>query len=73
MDGYHFMIERNRLLHKLEAQLAEVRNLPDVERRAKTAKLQAAFDRELADLYAQVLPEFPGEHRKQGRAISDPR
>lgn len=73
MDGYRFMIERNRLLHKLEAQLEEVRNLPELERRSKTSKLQAAFDRELAELYAQVLPEFPGERRKQARAISDPR
>jgi hypothetical protein len=73
VNGYHFMIERNRLLYKLEDQLREIRHLPEVERRSRTAKLQAAFDQELAALYGQVAEEFPGERRKQARPISDPR
>jgi hypothetical protein len=73
MDGYHFMIERNHLLYKLEEQLNALRNLPDQERRARTAAAQLSFDRELAALYAQVAEEFPGERRRQGRALNDPR
>ncbi len=73
MDGYRFMIERNRLMYKLEDELAKIRNLPDVERRAKTNKLQAEFDRQLAALYAQVGDEYPGERRIKARPISDPR
>ena len=73
MDGYRFMIERNRLMYKLEDEMAKLRHLPDVERRAKTAKLQAEFDRQLAALYSQVAEEYPGERRKKARAIADPR
>jgi len=35
MDGYRFMIERNRLMYKLEDELAKIRHLPEIERRAK--------------------------------------
>ncbi|HKD66488.1 MAG TPA: hypothetical protein VKB84_06575 [Candidatus Binataceae bacterium] len=73
MDGYRFMIERNRLMYKLEDELAKIRHLPDIERRAKTTKLQSEFDRQLAALYAEVAQEYPGERRIKARAISDPR
>jgi hypothetical protein len=73
MDGYRFMIERNRLMYKLEDDLAKIRHLPEIERRAKTNKLQAEFDRELAALYSQVADEYPGERRKKARPIADPR
>lgn len=73
MDGYRFMIERNRLMYKLEDELAKIRHLPDVERRAKTNKLQAEFDRQLAALYREVAEEYPGERRIKARPISDPR
>jgi hypothetical protein len=73
MDGYRFMIERNRLMYKLEDELAKIRHLSEVERRAKTNKLQAEFDRQLAALYSQVATEYPGERREKARAISDPR
>lgn len=73
MDGYRFMIERNRLMYKLEDDLAAIRHLPEIERRAKTNKLQAEFDRELATLYHGVAEEFPGERRKKARPIADPR
>ena len=73
MDGYRFMIERNRLMYKLEDDLAAIRHLPEIERRAKTNRLQAEFDRQLAALYGTVAEEFPGERRKKARAIADPR
>ncbi len=73
MDGYRFLIERNRLMYKLEDDLAKIRDLSEVERRAKTAKLQAEFDRQLAALYGQVAEEYPGERRAKARPISDPR
>ncbi|HEV3110958.1 MAG TPA: hypothetical protein VGY99_10730 [Candidatus Binataceae bacterium] len=73
MDGYRYMIERNRLMYKLEDDLAKIRHLPEVERRAKTTRLQAEFDRQLATLYAGVAEEYPGERRIKARPISDPR
>jgi hypothetical protein len=73
MNGYRYMIERNRLMLKLEDDLAKIRHLPEIERRAKTNKLQAEFDRQLAALYGQVADEYPGERRTKARAISDPR
>jgi hypothetical protein len=73
MNGYRFMIERNRLMYKLEDDLAKIRHLPEIERRAKTTKLQAEFDRQLAALYGQMAEEYPGERRVKARAISDPR
>jgi hypothetical protein len=73
MDGYRFMIERNRLMYTLEDDLAKIRHLPEIERRAKTNKLQAEFDRKLALLYHEVADEYPGERVKKARAIADPR
>lgn len=72
MDGYRYMIERNRLMYRLEEALAEIRHLPEAERRAKAAKLQAEFDRELSALYSQVAAEYPGERKKRARPIEDP-
>lgn len=73
MNGYRFMIERNRLMYKLEDDLAQIRNLPEIERRAKANKLQSEFDRALAALYREVAEEFPGERRHKARPIADPR
>lgn len=73
MDGHHYMIERNRLMHWFEEQSAGLRTLAEVERRVKMGKLQAEFDRRLAELYAQVAGEYPGERKKSARPISDPR
>ncbi len=73
MDGYRFMIERNRLMYKFEDEKAKLRHLPEVERRVKEGKLQAEFDRQLASLYEQVADEFPGERKKKARPIADPR
>jgi hypothetical protein len=73
MNGYRYLIERNRLMHKFEDDLHEIRHLPEVERKIKKGKLQAEFDRQLAALYAQVAEEYPGERKKKARAIADPR
>lgn len=73
MDGYRYLIERNRLLRELEAELDKLSTLPEPQRKAQRDRLQAEFDRRVAELYAQVASEFPGERRKKARPISDPR
>jgi hypothetical protein len=73
MDGYRYLIERNRLMHQLEEELSKLSVLPEAEKEAETRRLQAQFDRDLAKLYAQVADEFPGERRKKARPLSDPR
>jgi hypothetical protein len=73
MNGYEYLLERNRLMFKLEDDLARLRDLPETERQAKTARLQGAFDVRLAELYAKVANEYPGERRKKARPLADPR
>lgn len=73
MDGYRYMIERNRLMYKLEEELAKLAGLPEEQRQAETKRLQTEFDRRLAELYAEVASEFPGERRKKARPLGDPR
>jgi hypothetical protein len=73
MNGYQYFLERNRLMFKLEEDLARLQDLPEATRKAETARLQAAFDVKLAELYAKVAGEFPGERRKRARPLSDPR
>jgi hypothetical protein len=72
MDGYRYMIERNRLMQKLEQELAGLTTLPDEQKQRETTRLQAEFDRVLADLYAEVATEFPGERGKKPRPPGDP-
>ena len=73
MNGYEFLIARNRLLHRLEDDLAQLAGLPKEEREAQAKRLRARFDLSLAELYAQVASEYPGERRKKARALEDPR
>jgi hypothetical protein len=73
MNGYEYLLERNRLMFKLEEDLARLRDLPEAERQAQTSRLQAVFDVRLAELYAKIASEFPGERRKKARPLSDPR
>jgi hypothetical protein len=73
MNGYEYLLERNRLMFKLEEDLAALRDLPLAERQEKTARLQGAFDIRLAELYARVANEYPGERRKKARPLADPR
>jgi hypothetical protein len=73
MNGYQYLIERNRLMIKLDDELARLASLPEAERVAMTRRLQAKFDDALALLYAQVADEYPGERKKKARPIEDPR
>jgi len=61
MNGYQYLIERNRLMIKLDDELTRLVPLPEAERQAQTRRLQQKFDDALAELYAQVAKEYPGE------------
>jgi hypothetical protein len=73
MNGYEYLLERNHLMFKLEDDLARLRDLPETERQEKTGRLQGAFDIRLAELYAKVANEYPGDRRKKARPLADPR
>jgi hypothetical protein len=73
MNGYEYLVARNRLMQRLEDALTKLAHLPAAEREAGTRRLQAKFDDELAALYAQVADEYPGERKKKARPIADPR
>ncbi len=73
MNGYQYLIQRNRLMFELEEQLATVRDLPEAERRAAAARMQAQFDLRLRELYAGVANEYPGERKVKARPLMDPR
>jgi len=73
MNGYQYLIERNRLMIKLDDELARLVPLPEAERIVQTRRLQAKFDDALAELYGQVADEYPGERKKKARPIEDPR
>jgi hypothetical protein len=73
MNGYEYLVERNRLMQQLEAELAKLVPMPPAERDAETRRLQAKFDIELTEMYARVAAEYPGERKKKARPISDPR
>jgi hypothetical protein len=73
MNGYEYLVQRNRLMFRLQDDLASLRDLPPAERQEKTARLQGAFDVRLAELYAKVAGEYPGERRKKARPLADPR
>jgi len=73
MNGYQYLIERNRLMIKLDDELTRLAPLPEAERQNQTRRLQAKFDDALAKLYGQVADEYPGERKKKARPIDDPR
>jgi hypothetical protein len=73
MNGYRYLVERNRLMCQLEDELEKLNNLDTVERQAETTRLQAQFDIRLKQLYAQVAAEYPGERKVKARPIEDPR
>ena len=73
MNGYEYLVQRNRMMIQFEDDVAKLRDLPEAERERQTKRLQAEFDRTLADLYAKVTDEFPGERKKKARPLSDPR
>ncbi|MGH7812985.1 MAG: hypothetical protein ACREQI_03175 [Candidatus Binataceae bacterium] len=73
MNGYQYLIARNRLMQKLEDDLERLGPMPNAERAAETRRLETEFDAKLAELYAQVAEEYPGERKKKARPIADPR
>ncbi len=73
MNGYEYLIARNRLMLRLEDDLKRLSDLPRERREAEQKGLQAEFDIRLRELYAQVAQEYPGERRKKARPLSDPR
>jgi hypothetical protein len=73
MNGYEYLIARNRLMQQLEDDLTKLAPLPAENREAETRRIQAKFDVQLAELYAKVADEYPGERKKKARPISDPR
>lgn len=73
MNGYEYLITRNRRMMKLEDDLAKLKALPDAEHEREAARLQAEFDRDLAKLYEQVADEYPGERKKKARPLENPR
>ncbi len=73
MNGYEYLVARNRLMQRLEVELARLAPMPTAEREAETRRIQAKFDVQLAELYAKVADEYPGERKKKARPIEDPR
>jgi hypothetical protein len=72
MDGYQYLVRRNRLMCELEDELRKFEHLPSAERAEATKKLEARFDIRLRELYAQVANEYPGERRVKARPLTDP-
>jgi hypothetical protein len=73
MNGYEYLVARNRLMQRLEDDLKRLADLQRERREAEQKRLQAEFDIRLRELYAQVAGEYPGERRKKARPLSDPR
>ncbi len=73
MNGYEYLVQRNRLLIRLEDELAKLKELAGPERERECERAQARFDAELGGLYAQVIDQYPGERRKRARPLTDPR
>ena len=72
MNGYEYLVARNRLMQQLEDELRKLAPLPAENREAETRRIQAKFDVQLAELYAKVADEYPGERKKKAPPISDP-
>jgi hypothetical protein len=73
MNGYEYLVARNRLMQRLEEELGKLASLPAAERETETRRIQAKFDVQLAEMYAKVADEYPGERKKKARPIADPR
>jgi len=73
MNGYEYLVARNRLMQRLEEELGKLAPLPIAEREAETRRIQAKFDVQLAEMYAKVADEYPGERKKKALPIADPR
>jgi hypothetical protein len=73
MNGYQYLVQRNRLMCQLEDQLKKLDHLPAEERGVATKRLEAQFDVRLRQLYTEVATEYPGERKVKARPLTDPR
>jgi hypothetical protein len=73
MNGYQYLIARNRMMQELEEKLSRLEAIPAAERAAQRRRIEADFDIRLRELYAQVADEYPGERKKKARPLTDPR
>lgn len=73
MNGYQYLVQRNRLMWQLEDELKKIGHLPEGERIAATNRLEVQFDLQLRELYAKVAGEYPGERKIKARPLADPR
>ena len=73
MNGYQYLVARNRLMLNLEDDLKRLADLPAERREPERKRLQAEFDIRLRELYSQVADEYPGERHKKARPLTDPR
>ena len=73
MNGYQYLVRRNRLMCELEDELRKLEHLGETERAAAAKKLEAQFDIRLRELYTEVAGEYPGERRIKARPLTDPR
>ena len=73
MNGYQYLVQRNRLMCQLEDELKKLEHLPADERAAATKRLEAQFDVRLRQLYGEVAAEYPGERKVKARPLTDPR
>jgi hypothetical protein len=73
MNGYQYLVARNRLMQQLETQLRQLADLARPDREGKERLLRAEFDLRLRELYGKVADEYPGERKKKARPLSDPR
>ncbi|MGH8010923.1 MAG: hypothetical protein ACREQ4_00320 [Candidatus Binataceae bacterium] len=73
MNGYQYLLERNRLMHRLEDEFKKLEHLPEAQRNLEINRLQAQFDVRLKELYAQMADEYPGERVVKARPLSESR
>jgi hypothetical protein len=73
MNGYQYLVQRNRLMCQLDDELKKLESLPAAEREVETKRLQAKFDMRLRELYSGVATEYPGERKVKARPLTDPR
>ncbi|HKV54823.1 MAG TPA: hypothetical protein VJN94_09280 [Candidatus Binataceae bacterium] len=73
MNGYQYLVQRNRLMCQLEDELRKIEHLPESERTTAAKRLEAQFDVRLRALYAEVATEYPGERKIKPRPLTDQR
>jgi hypothetical protein len=72
MNGYQYLVQRNRLMCELEDELKKLDPLSAAERDVATKKLEAQFDVRLRQLSGEVSVEYPGERKVKARPLTDP-